>query len=99
MSAAQILARSRDVALRQLRAARTLDGAALAAATRERQDLLFELSLLDRTDVGTDLHAVLEELHAIDARLSQVLVAASAALAPILGRAPVTYAATGKWRS
>ena len=98
----ELVRASVEAAGQQLDAARRLDAAALQAATRRRQDLLFQLGLVDPSRVDPDdaeLLAALDELRRLDARLRTVLDAGLAVLETVVPQGPpVVYAWDGRLR-
>jgi len=100
----EILTESIHTAEVQLKAARSLDVETLRSATARRQDLLFELDLVEEGDLESSdspiLRELMEQLHILDQRLSAVLRATTRVFQRILTPmgAPTTYAADGRLR-
>lgn len=99
---AELLEDSLALAEAQLEAARTLDAVGLDEATVARQDVLFELNLIDPDEILADpgLRKLVEQNHEIDQRLTTVLEAALSvfrAVGESVGK-PSTYDATGQLR-
>ena len=98
----ELVRASAEAAEQQLDAARRLDAQALQAATRRRQDLLFQLGLVDPATVETgraELIEALDRLRRLDARLSAVLRAGLEVLESVAPQGPpVVYAWNGRLR-
>ncbi len=99
----EILTETIQTAEIQLTAARTLDVETLRSATSRRQDLLFELDLVEEADLDAADTSVLRELmHQLanlDRRLTTVLQSTSRVLRRIITPGgSTTYAADGRLR-
>ena len=99
---ATVLTETLQAAETQLSAARRLDAEVLADATASRQDLHFELELLDGHDppaLDDEIMDLVHQLKETDVRLSRVLGAAQGVFRDILqGDEPQTYGASGRLR-
>ena len=101
-SLASVLTETLEAAQAQLDAARQLDPERLADATASRQDLQFELEILQSRDamqVDADSADVVRSLRDTDQRLMSVLGAANSVFRSVLqpNRSP-TYGASGRIR-
>ena len=99
----EILTETIQTAEVQLTAARSLDVETLRTATSRRQDLLFELDLVEEADLDASNTSVLRELvqqlAALDRRLTNVLQSTSRVLRRIITPGgSATYAADGRLR-
>jgi hypothetical protein len=99
----EILEDSLAVAEQQLTAARALDVEALREATNRRQDLNFELELIEAEELDirgdTLIEGLLLDLQQIDRRITAVVGAANAVFSTLIPREPPpTYSATGRLR-
>lgn len=96
-----ILAESVKVAEHQLEAARKFDARALTQMTERRQDLLFELGLIEQDPAvlrrDDRVRTLVKQLRIFDLRLEKVLNAATRVLADVMPQgAPQTYGANGR---
>ena len=101
-SLASVLTETLEAAQAQLDAARQLDPERLADATASRQDLQFELEILQSRDamqVDADIADVVRSLRETDQRLMSVLGAVNSVFRSVLqpNRSP-TYGASGRIR-
>jgi hypothetical protein len=101
-SLASVLTDTLDAAHAQLDAARQLDPERLADATASRQDLQFELEIIQNRDalrVDEEIADTLRSLRETDQRLVSVLGAANSVfLNVLLPNSTPTYGASGRIR-
>lgn len=97
-----VLTETLEAATQQLSAARQLDSDGLADATASRQDLQFELELIQNDGfrgVDEGIAGLVQQLQETDRRLVRVLGAATAVFREVLQtEPPQTYGASGRIR-
>ena len=100
----ELLHESRVAAENQLKCARTMNVAGLRKATASRQDVQFELEIMDRRVVrraarNPEILKVVREIRALDERLQRMLKTTSRVFREILPQSqPETYSSRGRLR-